>query len=228
MSFFQRIHRLTVARIEAFLSTVEDPEILYPQLLREMEDKVREATEAEASVMASVKTTQREMEQLKTKIERMRKGSELAMAKGDEATARDALSAQIKLEADLNRREEQLPRLQQAVEDARNSRKEIQSQLTEMRDKKDEIISRARVAKTQKKISKTVHGKAGSASSLLDSVSQLESKVEETEAQIEIQREMTGEGGGGSLDKRLKDLEKSVDVDDRLAALKKKVTSKKG
>ena len=228
MSFFQRIHRLTVARIEAFLSTVEDPEILYPQLLREMEDKVREATEAEASVMASVKTTQREVEQLKTKIERMRKGSELAMAKGDEATARDALSAQIKLEADLNRRGEQLPRLQQAVEDARNSRKEIQSQLTEMRDKKDEIISRARVAKTQKKISKTVHGKAGSASSLLDSVSQLESKVEETEAQIEIQREMTGESGGGSLDKRLKDLEKSVDVDDRLAALKKKVTSKKG
>ena len=227
MGFFQRLHRLTVARIEELLSTVEDPETLYPQLLREMEDKVREATAAEASAMASVKTAQREVAQLETKVERMRKGAELAMAKGDEATARDAVSAQVKLEADLKRRAEQVPRLEQSVEQARNSRKEIQSQLDEMREKKDEIVSRARMAKTQKKIHKTVHGKAGSSRSILDSASQLESKVEESESQLEIQREMTSEAGGGSLDKRLKDLEKSSSVEDRMAALKQKFASKK-
>jgi len=83
MGFLQRLHRLTVARIEAALSTVEDPEILYPQLLREMEGKVRLATEAEAKAMASVKGTQRDIEQLTKKIERMKKGAELAMGKGD-------------------------------------------------------------------------------------------------------------------------------------------------
>jgi len=226
MGFFQRLHRLTVARIEELLSTVEDPEILYPQLIREMEDKIREATVAEASAMASVKTGQREISELKIKVERMRKGSELAMGRGDEATARDALAAQIKLEADLKRREEQLPRLEQSVELARNSRKEVQSQLDEMREKKDEIVSRARMAKTQKKIHKTVHGKAGSSRSILDTASHLETKIEESESQLEIQREMTSESGGGSLEKRLKDLEKSSDVEDRLAALKQKVAAK--
>ena len=79
-----------------------------------------------------------------------------------------------------------------------------------MREKKDEIVSRARMAKTQKKIHKTVHGKAGSSRSILDTASHLETKIEESE----------------SLEKRLKDLEKSSNVEDRLAALKQKVAPK--
>jgi phage shock protein A len=226
MGIFDRLRRLTAARVEAALSTVEDPEVLYPQLIREMEGKIRAATEAEAAAVASVKATQREVGDLQTKIARMQKGAELALGKGDEKTARDAMSAQIKLEADLQRREAQIPRLEQAVENAKDARKQIQSQLDELRDKKDEILSRARVAKNQKKIAKTVHGKAASAQSILDTASQLEGKVEETEAQLDIQREIASESGGGSLDKRLKDLEKSASIEDRMAALKQKLGSK--
>lgn len=222
MGLLDRMRRLTIARIESFLTTAEDPEIIFPQLVREMEDQVRAATEAEAKAMASVKSIQREIDQLKAKVDRLQKGAQLAMDKADEVTARDAVTAQIAVEGDLKRKEDALPRTQAAYSDAREGRKQLQAQLEELRAKKDEILTRARVSKTQKKVQKTVQGPAGSSRSILDAVSQMESKIDETEAELEVQKELSGQGGGASLEKRLADLEKSSSVEDRLEALKQK------
>lgn len=226
MNVIERLQRLTRARIEAFLTTVEDPELLYPQLLREMEDKVREATQVEAKAAAALKLLQKEVAELREKIQRMQRGAELAMSKNDEATARDALSAQINLEGDVGRKESAIPRLEQALENARDARKDIQTKLDEMRAKKDEILTRARTARNQKAIEKSVHGRSSSASSILDTVSQMEGKIEETETELEIQREVSRQSGGPGLEKRLKDLETGASIDDRLAALKLKAGSK--
>jgi len=94
--------------------------------------------------------------------------------------------------------------------------------LEELRAKKDEILSRARVAKTRKKVEKTVSGPADSSRSILDAVARLEGKVEEDEAALEVRREM-GREKGQSLDKRLAELETSDSVEQRLAELRKKV-----
>jgi len=221
MGLVARLRRLTTSRIEAFLSTVEDPEVLFPQLVKEMEGQVRAATEAEAKAMASVKGARRDLDQVKQKLERMQKGAELAVEKGDEDTAREAVSAQIDLEAEIERKEETLNRAQGALDDARAAREQIQLQLEEVRNKKEEILTRARVVRNQKKVERTVSAPVSSAKSILDAVAQLETKVEEKEAEIEVQRDMASAGGGPSLDKRLKDLEVSSEVEERLAKLKK-------
>ena len=228
MGLIARLKRLTTSRIEVFLSTVEDPETIFPQLVKEMEGQVRAAVDAESKAMASVKGAEREVGQVKERLERMQKGAQLAMDKDDEATAREAVSAQIGLEGELVRKEDALARARTSLDDARSARKQIQDQLQELRDKKEEIVTRARIAKTQKKVEKTVTGPVASAESILDSVSQLESRVEETEAELDVQRDMSTSAGGSSLEKKLKDLETSSDVDDRLAALKKKAGAKKG
>ena len=56
MGLISRIRRITVSRIENFLNTVEDPEVLFPQLVREMEDQVRAAISAETKALAAQKT----------------------------------------------------------------------------------------------------------------------------------------------------------------------------
>ena len=60
MGLIQRIRRLTVARIENFLNTVEDPEVIFPQLVREMEDQVRAAISAETKALTALKAAERE------------------------------------------------------------------------------------------------------------------------------------------------------------------------
>ena len=103
----------------------------------------------------------------------------------------------------------------------------IEEQLEELRTKKNEILTRARIAKTQQKIEKTVSGRASSTASILDAVMRLEGKVEETEAELEIRRGMDKDGVSPSLERRLDELERDGEIEKRLAELKKRISASK-
>jgi len=223
MGLISRIRRITVSRIENFLNTVEDPEVLFPQLVREMEDQVRAAVSAETKALASCKAAERDADRIRQKLERMARGAEIAVEKGENETARDAVKAQITFESELSVQEEAVSRAQGAYEDARNARLQIEEQLKELRTRKNEILTRARIASAQNKIEKTVAGRNLSANSILDAVVRLESKVEEAEAELEIRRSMDTGGTSPSLDRRLEELEQNDEIERRLAELKKKV-----
>ena len=227
MGLIQRIRRLTVARIENFLNTVEDPEVILPQLVREMEDQVRAAIDAETKALAASKSAERDAGNTRQKLDRMLRGAEIAVEKGDDKTARDAVKAQIALESDLNVQDDAVARATRAYEDANAARIQIEEQLSELRTKKNEIITRARVAKTQQKIEKTVSGRVSSAASILDAVDRMEGKVEETEAELEIRRGMEKGGVTPSLERRLDELERDSEIDKRLAELKKRIGTPK-
>jgi len=223
MGLITRIRRITVSRIENFLNTVEDPEVLFPQLVREMEDQVRAAVSAETKALAASKAAARDVDQIRQKLDRLERGAELAVEKDDNETARDAIKAQIALESDLKLQEDAVSRAERAYEDAKDARMQIEKQLEELRTKKNEILTRARIASAQKKIEKTVSGRASSANSILDAVVRLESKVEEAEAELEIRRSMDTGGATPSLERRLDALEQNDEIEKRLAELKKKI-----
>ena len=46
MGVFTRLHRVTVGKIEVFLSRFEDPELVFPVLVKEMEEQLNAAAEA--------------------------------------------------------------------------------------------------------------------------------------------------------------------------------------
>lgn len=227
MGLIQRIRRLTVARIENFLNTVEDPEVIFPQLVREMEDQVRAAIKAETTALAASKSAERDAGNTRQKLDRMLRGAEIAVEKGDDKTARDAVKAQIALESDLNVQDDAVARAGRAYEDAKSARMQIEEQLNELRTKKNEIITRARVAKTQQKIEKTVSGRVSSTTSILDAVDRMEGKVEEAEAELEIRRGMEKGGVTPSLERRLDELERDGEIEKRLAELKKRIGTSK-
>ena len=71
MGLINRIRRITLSRIENFLNTVEDPEVLFPQLVREMEDQVRAAVSAETKALAACKSAARDTDRIRRKLDRM-------------------------------------------------------------------------------------------------------------------------------------------------------------
>lgn len=222
MGLFKRLHRITVGRVEAFLTSVEDPEVVFPQLVREMNEQLGEATSAEASATAAVKKAQRDLGQFTERADRMGRGAALAVKRGDEATARDAVKAQLDAESGQARAQVSLDQAKATADRAAAARQRIQQQLAELKAKKGEILTRARVAKTQKRIAKTVSGSVGSSDSILDAVARLESQVEETEAELEIQARLAGETTvSASLEKRLADLDRDAEIEKRLDALRK-------
>ena len=224
MNLFKRMMRITNARIEAFLSSVEDPETLFPQLVREMEEQVSKATEAEAQALTALKVAERNQTTAKANVDKMQSGAELAMKNADEATAREAITAQLDHEKTLQLKSEASDRARESYLHAREIRLEIQEKLEEIRAKQDEILTSARIAKSQKKMEQTDHSPSASSDSILDAIERLEGKVELAEAEVEVQRELRAGGAPGhDLAKRLERLETDQEVEQRLAALKSKL-----
>ncbi len=222
MGLFKRLHRITVGRIETFLSRIEDPELVFPVLIKEMEEQLQAATEAEAKAKATLAGCEREIGRHEETIDKYGRGALLAVKKGDEETARQSVKAQIDAEKASELSKRNLEIAQQSLERARASRQQIQQQLEELRAKKNEILTRARVAKVQKKIQTSVSGTAGSSDSILDAVARLEAQVEETEAELEIQASLTGEGTASvSLERKLNELDQEAQIENRLAELKR-------
>ena len=226
MGLFKRLHRITVGRIEAFLGRVEDPELIFPVLVKEMEEQLQAATEAEAKDRATLAGCEREVGRHEETIGKYGRGALLAVKKGDEETARQSVKAQIDAEraAELSKRNLEIA--QQSLERAKVSREQIQHQLEDLRSKKNEILTRARIAKTQKKIAATVSGTVGPSDSILDAVARLEAQVEEAEAELEIQASLAGEGTASvSLELKLNELDQEAQIEERLAELKRQATS---
>ncbi len=227
MGILSRIKRITTGKLELFLSRSEDPETIFPQLIVEMEEQVRAATEAEAKAMASVRHAEQAVEQTKGNLARMTAGAESALRHDNESMAREAVEAQVALEAELIRREAALQTAANCLDDARAARQETQAQLQNVRHKKDEILTRARVVRTQERIQRTVAGPLASAGSILDAVEALEAKVEEKEAGLAVRRELTGSGTASpSLERRIDEMNRNTEIDRRLAALKASVQRK--
>lgn len=225
MSLFSRMKRVTTGKLELFLSKSENPEVIFPQLIVEMEDQVRAATDAEAKAMASLKQAEHAASESRSKLEKMTAGAEAALKRGDESMAREAIEAQVALEAELIRREAAAQTAKDTLEDARAARQQTQTQLQEIREKKDEILTRAQVVQSQERIQRTVSGPTSSTGSILDAVASMEAKVEEKEANLAVRQELAGAGAGSSpsLERRIDSINREEEIDRRMAALKNKI-----
>ncbi len=222
MSIISRLKRVTVGKLESFLSSVEDPDVVFPQLIREMEEQIRAATDAEAKAMASVKAAERSCDQAREKLVKLANGAESAIAQGDDAMAREAVEAQVRLEAEAERRDEALAAARATCDEAHNARVQLQAQLDDIRSKKDEILTRSRVVRSQERVNRTVLGPVASSGSILDAVARMEASLEEKEATQAVRKDLSTGVGSSSLEHRIDTLTTSQEVDRRLAALKAK------
>ena len=73
------------------LDKAEDPEKLIKLMIREIEDTLVELKAACAGVMANRKKIQRQMETIQSRIDYWNQNAELAIAKGRDDLAREAL-----------------------------------------------------------------------------------------------------------------------------------------
>ena len=213
MGLMKRLRRITAARIEAFLQMVEDPALVFPQLMAEMEDNAQAAYRAEAKAQTAVTAAQRRIDEITGRIGRLERGAEMALEQKDEKTAREAVAAQMAAEKDLDRCREELERAEYALDEAKQTSRRLASDLEHLMVRKDEVLSRARSAKATKKARK-IKDAAASGKGILDAVSRMETHV--------LESELGEDAGNASLERRLERLEREAEVEKRLAQLKKK------
>jgi len=218
MALIKRLRRITAARIETFLSTVEDPEHALPQLVREMEKQAATAGQAVAKALTAVRGAHRRLDETRGRIVRLEKGAALALEQGDEQLAREALAEIVKTEKQEKICGEAVAEAQRALDDAREARTRIGHQLENLKADRDGIIARSRALKIRQ--SGRPAAQTGSRHrSLLDYVAAIETSVDRDEAEIEISRARREHT---TLEERLKDLERRSEIDQRVRQIKRR------
>ncbi|XP_019454153.1 PREDICTED: membrane-associated 30 kDa protein, chloroplastic isoform X2 [Lupinus angustifolius] len=207
----------------AIISTFEDPEKILEQSVLEMNDDLTKMRQATAQVLASQKQLENKYKAAQQASEEWYRKAQLALQKGEENLAREALKRRKSYADNSSSLKAQLDQQKSVVDNLVSNTRLLESKIQEARSKKDTLKARAQSAKTSTKVSEML-GNVNT-SSALSAFEKMEEKVLAMESQAEALGQLTSDDLEGKFA-----LLESSSVDDDLAQLKKEISGdiKKG
>jgi phage shock protein A len=214
MGLFDRVSRVVRANLNAAVSSAEDPEKILEQALIDMQEDLLQLRQAVASAIASQKRMQQQYNQAQSESNNWQQRAQLALQKGDENLAREALSRKkVQLET-ATALKTQLDQQAATVDTLKRNLIALEGKISEAKTKKDMLKARASAAKANEQLQNTV-GRLGTSTSM-GAFERMEEKV----LQMEARSQASAELAGADLESQFAALESGSDVDDELAAMK--------
>ncbi|KAE8713567.1 Membrane-associated 30 kDa protein [Hibiscus syriacus] len=223
MNLFDRFARVVKSYANALISSFEDPEKILDQAVIEMNDDLVKMRQATAQVLASQKRLENKYKAAQQASEDWYRKAQLALQKGEEDLAREALKRRKSFADNANSFKAQLDQQKSVVDNLVSNTRLLESKIQEAKSKKDTLKARAQSARTATKVNEMV-GNVNT-SSALSAFEKMEEKVLAMESEAEALGQLTTD----DLDGKFALLE-STSVDDDLANLKKELSgsSQKG
>ncbi|WP_299093251.1 PspA/IM30 family protein [uncultured Metabacillus sp.] len=215
---FKRVKTVVDAELNALLDKAEDPVKMLEQFMRDMEADIRDAESAVAKQIANEKMLQKKYEDAQKMVEKRDEQAIIAVEAGNDDLAKRALEDKKIHKQTADTLKESYERAKLDSDSLRKKLDEMKAEYYEMKLKKDSLKARAETAKTTTKINRTLSG-IGSDESRRG-FERMEEKVLQYEAEAETSEDMRS--ANRSLDDEFAEMEKN-DVDDELAALKRKL-----
>ncbi|XP_010268236.1 PREDICTED: probable membrane-associated 30 kDa protein, chloroplastic [Nelumbo nucifera] len=219
MNLFDRFARVIKSYANAIISSFEDPEKILEQTVLEMNDDLTKMRQATAQVLASQKQLENKYKAAQKASEDWYRRAQLALEKGDEDLAREALKRRKSYADNANALKAQLDQQKNVVENLVSNTRLLESKIQEAKSKKDTLKARAQSAKTATKVSEML-GNVNT-SSALSAFEKMEEKVLAMESQAEALSQLTTDDLEGKFA-----LLESSSADDDLANLKKELAGK--
>ncbi len=214
MGFFDRLTRVIRANLNSLVGQAEDPEKILEQAVADMEDDLIKMRQSVAQAIATQKRTERQCSQAQSTSEEWFRRAQLALQKGDDPLAREALTRRQSYQETATALQGQIDQHRQIVVRLKQNMVTLENKLSEAKTKKDMYIARARSAKASQQLNGLINGLNSDSS--MAAFERMEEKVLELEAQSEAIAEL----GSSDLENQFKALEGGSTVDDELAAMK--------
>ncbi len=138
MSIFTRFKDIVNSNINSLLDKAEDPEKMLKLMITEMEDTVIDLKTSTAGRMAEAIRLDRKVKEAEATVERWQKRAELAVEKGKEDLAREALQEKKNEAEETERIKASLISLKNAVEEGK---KEIATLEDKIKSAKDRLLT---------------------------------------------------------------------------------------
>lgn len=218
MGLFDRLSRVVRANLNDLVSKAEDPEKILEQAIVDMQEDLIQLRQAVARAIATQKRTEQQYNKNQTEANNWQNRAQLALSKGDENLAREALVRKKTVAEAAGTLKQQLEQQTVQVDTLKRNLIALESKISEAKTKKDMLKSRAAAAKANEQLQSTI-GRMGT-SSAMGAFERMEEKVLEMEARSQASYELAG----NDLEQQFKQLEGGSDVDDELAAMKAQLT----
>ncbi len=166
------------------LDKAEDPEKLIKLMIREIEDTLVELKAACAGVMANRKKVQRQMETIQSRIDYWNQNAELAIAKGRDDLARDALVEKRRCSEKADTLDQELMEFNSLVEQYQDDIQQLEDRLQSAREKQRLLVQRHVRARRKKRTQEEIRRADGSET--VFKFEQLENRIERMEAEADL------------------------------------------
>jgi len=219
MGLLDRLSRLVRANLNAFVSDAEDPIKILDQSVADMQEDLVKLRQAVAIAIASQKRLENQANQAREQIQNWLSRAELALKKGEDDLAREALSRKKTFQETFESLTNQFQSQNGQVEKLKKSLLLLERKIAEARTKKDMLKARAQAAKAQQKIQSAVGDLGGK--SAMAAFERMEDKVEALEASGQAALELAGE----DLESKFAALEGGDDIEKELETLRSQLKS---
>jgi len=225
MNLFDRFTRVAKSNINNVLKNLEDPEKIMSQALEDMQSDLVKVRQSYAEITATQRRLLKQKEQADALADDWYNRAQLALQKGNEELAREALSRRQQQTDTSQNLQDQIDTQAASVDKLYEGMQMLEAKILEAKSKKEQMVARARTAQSTQKVNDMLGGVTGKTS--MDAFTRMEEKVEALEAAAEVSAEMGAVGGmalpgsaESSIEEQFKMLEAGNSVDAELQKMK--------
>jgi phage shock protein A len=214
MGIFTRFRDIVSSNINAMLDKAEDPEKMIKLMIREMEDTLIELKSSCAATIANHKKVERLGQEAHEKEAFWNEKAELAVTKGRDDLARQALMERRRFNQRLEVVETELVDLAGMVDQYKNDITELENKLKSAREKQRMLVQRHIRAQHKKRAKQEI--RRADSTEVIKKFDEMENNIERMEAEADL----VDFGRRSSLETAFDDLAADEEIENELNALK--------
>lgn len=220
MKTFRRFKNIVSSNVNSALDSLENPEKMIRLMINDLEETLSQVKRTKANHLREKSTLEKDIKDLKERVTRWESRAQLAVEKGKDNLAKEALVEKKHCEEKVNYIIDELKNYESLLMSDDESVAQLSTKLKEIKEKQASLIRRAQAAKNKKKVENTI--KVSESFEIGEKFNELEAKIEQMENEVNLNH-------SSSIDEFEK-LESESEIDAELEKLKanlKKKTTKK-
>ena len=213
MGILGRLSTLVKSNVNDLIDSMQDPAKEIDQLIRDMEDSVREARSEVAQCMADEKRMAKRVGDLADEVKSWEGHAMRAVQAGDDALAKEALRRKAEKQADRIEADKALSDQRAYLVQLNAGLKALEARVQDVKLRQGTLREKARAAKRGE-------SPVSSKTAAFENFERMSGKIDALEAEVGLTDELTGQGAASvAAERKLREM----GLDDELADLKRKL-----
>lgn len=214
MGIFTRFKDIVSANINSMLDRAEEPEKMIRLMIQEMEETLVELKASCAGLMADQKRIVREQDQSGAAVGLWDNRARLAMDRGREDLAREALAEKLAAQRVSEGLEREVERFAVLIEQAREDIELLEAKLESAKERQRSLAKR--IVRADQRLKARANATRAQSAEVLMRFDQFEQRIERMEAQAE----MSAPRRGRDLEQEFALLEGGDEIEEQLASMR--------